>query len=103
MAESGPNDASGVVWAIGVSFLIFVHFLYTNDNFKSYITNKCMRSPAIIQTGPNNARRVVWAIGMSFLNSDRVFYILIIISVIFRLYSSNKCTRSSNDDTNRPK
>src|ERR1700728_700926 len=61
--------------------------------FRSYLTNKCTRSPAMMQTGPNDARHVVWAIGMSFLISVRVFHILMIISVIFRLYLSNKCTR----------
>ena len=47
------------------------------------------------QTGPNDARRFVWAICMSFLFFIRVFYILMIISVIFRVNLSNKCTRSS--------
>jgi uncharacterized membrane protein len=46
------------------------------------------------QSGPNDARRVVWAIGISFLFFVRVSHILMIISVIFRVYLSNKCTRS---------
>ena len=48
----------------------------------------------MMQTGPNDVRRVVWATGTSFLISVHVFYILMIISVIFRLYLSNKCMRS---------
>ena len=62
--------------------------------FRSYLTNKCTRSPAMMQMGPNDVRRIVWATGTSFLISVYVFYILMIISIIFRLYLSDKRTRN---------
>jgi len=58
------------VWATGMLFLISVRVFYIlmmiSVIFRLYLSNKCLRSPAMTQTGPNDARRVVWATGMSF-------------------------------------
>ena len=41
MTKTGPNDLSGVVWALGMSFsFILAYFFYAN---KSFIVNICSK------------------------------------------------------------
>ena len=101
MHEESSDDANGPkrcqMRRLGHRYVIFYFcscFYILMIIFRSYLINKCTRSPAMMQMGPNDVRRVVWATGTSFLISVHVFYILMIISIIFRLYLSNKRTRN---------
>src|ERR1700678_3643421 len=58
MVKTGPNDASGVVWALGMFLCLFllVCFLAPDE----------LRWPATTMTGPNDARCVIGALAMCF-------------------------------------
>ena len=80
MTRTGPNDVSGIIWALGTSFFFFVFFyILTND----FIAFRCsiyglnvqggLGMLATTKTGPNNARCVIWAFGMCFIFSSHLF------------------------------
>ena len=64
MTKTGPNDASGVVWAIRYVFFSFRVFCILTNNLSLEDTGRA----AATQTGPNDAPGVVWAImiGVSY-------------------------------------
>ena len=76
--RKGPNNAPGIVWALGECFLI--SFVFFDDNI-CFIADmayniQIMRSERlwnvkIMRKGPNDARCVVWALGECF---SFVFY-----------------------------
>jgi len=81
MRKTGPNDASGVIWALGIFSLFFVIFVKSND-FCSY-----SGSIYFLQVGMDGddhnepkrrARHVVWALGVFFFPFFHVFNILTI-------------------------
>ena len=83
MTELGLNDASGVVWATGMSLFEFYFFCLLTDIFKFYLSVEGTRKAVMTQTGPNNARHVIWAVGIMSFFSFRFFCIL---TDIFLLY-----------------
>ena len=79
--KTGPNNASGIVWA-QVSF-IYSPFILFDANKCFLVSTGCIYDihkreqvgrPETTKTGPNNMSHVVWALGESFF-----FYFLCII------------------------
>jgi hypothetical protein len=71
--NNGPNDASGVVWAISTCFFLkkFLYLFILTDIFSFYLDDEqptfsqipYLTSPLPCQKkGPNDASGVVWAI-----------------------------------------
>jgi amino acid permease len=69
MTKTGPNDASGVVWALGEFFFsIFVFFYIKLILYYVYRLETTTWRATKMKTGPNNARCVVWAISKFFFS-----------------------------------
>ena len=70
-----PNNASGVVWALGELFFRF--FLKYQTNGLLYIqvlsTINAIGRAAMMKTGPNDTSGIVWALGEFFFH----FFLLI--------------------------
>ena len=75
MTESGLNNASGIVWATGMSLFEICFFCFSVI-FRFYLSVEGTRKAVMTQTGPNDARRVVWAVGIMSFFSFRFFCIL---------------------------
>ena len=79
MTKTGPNDASGVIWPIGMYFfscnrvlwILTVFLLYLGYIYLIIALGRLGRA-AMTKTGPNDARCIVWPIGMYFLFCNHV-------------------------------
>jgi hypothetical protein len=66
MVKTGPNDMSGIIWALGKfssftsHFFILTYILLCIYVLKYLFEQK--RGAGMVKTGPNDARRVVWAL-----------------------------------------
>src|SRR5271168_2326361 len=115
MGKTGPNDASGVVWALVGNFFAMStsttrvwrgNETGPNDasgivwargmSFFSYLcitlTTRVCRGNEEEKTGPNDASGIVWALGKFFIFIFRVFSNL---TNIFILSSFYLCIKSS--------
>src|ERR1700678_2618783 len=96
--KKGPNDVSGVVWALGMFLFYFIYFILITTRHESprqpMTANKGQRRPTKANAGqrrptaandgqqrptktkkgPNNTRHVVWALGVFF--STFFFYFI---------------------------
>jgi len=70
MTIMGPNDASGVVWALSEFFFLLLRVFLVLTNVYSTIYVSKQREglvwAAMTVMGPNDASGVVWAIGKLF-------------------------------------
>ena len=68
--KTGPNDASGVIWALSEYFFTFLRFFLMLTNALLYIcvlkTKRATDWLGTTKTGPNNARHVVWVLSEFF-------------------------------------
>jgi hypothetical protein len=80
--KTGPNDASGVVWALGEYFFFLRFFLILTKAFVTYIVSNDEMRAAMTKTGPNDARCVVWALGEYILFSS----LYLILTNVFIAY-----------------
>ena len=79
MAKMGPNNASGVVWALGTFVLFFSCFYVLTNKLKFYLCFKCLRRVGVgcdNKTGLNNA---FGPLVCSFFLFLRVFLLLIFL------------------------
>ena len=84
MTRTGPNDASGVVWAIGEFFSIyFVFLILTIVLIVYYATERAAKT----RTGPNDTKHVVWVIG-EFISSFifLVFILFLFFTLLMTIY-----------------
>src|SRR6202522_2450322 len=81
VTKTGPNDASGIVWAIcNNTWFFLVFFFDTNLLFDVYIGSIYilqgrggLRWVVVTKKGPKRCICVVWAIGMFFLKCTIYF------------------------------
>src|SRR5271168_1173430 len=90
--KKGPNDASGVVWALGVFLFHLFYFILITTRHESprqpMTANEGQRRPTQVnegpqlpmtanedKKGPNDASGVVWALGVFFFH---LFYFILI-------------------------
>ena len=102
MTITGPNDASGVVWALSEFFFFSCFFLVLTNVFRYYLRFKATGRAAMTVMGPNDAFGVVWALS-EFSFFLRVFLIL---NNVYRYYLCVKATGRAGmgcDDQNGPK
>jgi hypothetical protein len=110
MIKTGPNDASGVVWATGMYFFFYNRVLLILTNFftlsRLYLPHNNTGKVGLCcgdQNGP------IWRrLGHRyvFLFCNRVLWILTNFSTVFRLYLPHNSTgkvRLCCDDQNGPK
>ena len=104
---TGPNDAAGVVWAIGECFffsfvffyiLTIIHYIYRLYN--SYYTTWRGTGGRDDDNGP---KRLVWALGEWVFFFFVFFYILSNIYSVSRHVKGTEGLREGGDDDNGPK
>lgn len=73
--KTGPNVASGIIWACGKFFFFFflLVFLILANVFKFLNTNYATGRAAMTKNGPNDARRVVWTLCEYFFSFSSFF------------------------------